>query len=172
MISLALAHCARETSPSIVVRNVAGAAARLENYEGAFLRLFPCLLLSSGYASRDEQWPGKAQESFKPRLYTPRAVQLSAALSSRFEMARRERKRKHSATKARGTAATITRNQIASLLIVYKLGRPVYNCRYSHEIIKQDLKIAFCSDKNVTRCLKCHGKVRLSRGRKIRFAAL
>jgi len=41
MISLALAHCARETSPSIVVRNVAGAAARLENYEGAFLRLFP-----------------------------------------------------------------------------------------------------------------------------------
>lgn len=30
-------HCARGTSPSIVVHNVAGAeAARLENYEGAF----------------------------------------------------------------------------------------------------------------------------------------
>lgn len=30
-------HCARETSPSIVVHNVAGAeAARLENYDGAF----------------------------------------------------------------------------------------------------------------------------------------
>lgn len=40
MISLALAHCARETSPSIVIHNVAGAAARLENYEGAFSASF------------------------------------------------------------------------------------------------------------------------------------
>lgn len=40
MISLALVHCARETSPSIVVHNVAGAAARLENYEGAFSASF------------------------------------------------------------------------------------------------------------------------------------
>lgn len=40
MISLALAHCTRETSPSIVVHNVAEAAARLENYEGAFSASF------------------------------------------------------------------------------------------------------------------------------------
>jgi len=86
MISLALAHCARETSPSIVVHNVAGAAARLENYEGAFSASFrasyslPVTLVGT---NNDLE---KLKKALSPRLYTPRD-QLSAALSSQFETA-------------------------------------------------------------------------------------
>lgn len=98
MILLALTHCARETSPSIVVHNVAGAAARLENYEGAFSASFrasyslPVTLVGT---NNDLE---KLKKALSPRLYT-RRDQLSAALSSQFEMTRR--KKKNNATKYR-----------------------------------------------------------------------
>lgn len=97
MISLALAHCARETSPSIVVHNVAGAAARLENYEGAFSASFrasyslPVTLVGTN----------NDLEKLKKALSRDctLSLQLSPALSSRLEMARRKKRR--SATKIR-----------------------------------------------------------------------
>lgn len=96
MISLALAHCARETSPFIVVHNVAGAAARLENYEGAFSASFrasyslPVTLVGTN----------NDLEKLKKALSRDCTLrdQFSAALSSRFKKARRKKK-KHSITK-------------------------------------------------------------------------